>query len=317
MLPAIGAFLLLAAPGLYFAAKLNAEADASIVSAANKLQVFERLPHHLLATAFAPGYVTRQILLWVVFFLLCAQVPAKDGNRRFRWFIGAAISISTLGFILALLAAVAPDCAAYALRLYWYRLTDVLVPCGVAIVGMQFVLNLFINRRILARWLLAGLLFVAAYDLSNQARHFPWLPEAWGRVTSRSDKFVNYDDWRDVCRWAAENTPSGTVFITPRNSGTFKWYSGRDEVATWKDMPQDAVSVVQWRERMRDLFAADGTDPMRPWRASQAEAGDERLRALAQKYQAQYVIVEIVPGTPPLSMMPVHKNKSYAVYRFE
>ncbi len=315
MLPAIGGFALLAAPGLFFAWRMNANVDWTTVVTADKIQVFERLPHHMLSTAFATGYVPRQLLLWALFILLCVQTSASVGDRRLRRFIAAAMGISAVGFLLGWLAALAPDCAASALRLYWFRLSDILVPCGVAIVGMQFLLNLFALRRILARWLLAALLVLSAYDLWNQVRHQPWLPEAWGRVNSRSDKFVVPDDWRDVCRWAAQNTPPGTVFITPRNSATFKWYAGRDEVATWKDMPQDAASVVEWCARMREIFGADQPTVAKPWRLSLAEAGASRLQELAGKYGAQYAIIELLPDMPRLSLQPVFKNGSYAIYR--
>jgi hypothetical protein len=122
-------------------------------------------------------------------------------------------------------------------------------------------------------------------------------------VVSRADKFmVDADAWRSVCHWAAYSTPPGTIFITPKSSNSFKWYSGRDEVATWKDMPQDVRSLLDWYRRLNELY------------------GDHGLRDLAAKHGAQYAIVEL----PTLEWVdeqalfanakPIYRNSSYAVF---
>jgi hypothetical protein len=327
MLPGLAVALILAIPGLWFAWQLNRGADSQTVADASRIQVFERLPHHLLPTAFASGYIARHLLLWALFFLLCSQTPtALAGDRRLRRFVMASMALAVGGFLLAWLAAVAPLTAAAFLRFYWSRLSDVVVPLGTVLVGLQFVLaaRWDILGRKSAHWMLAGLIALSAYDLWNQVRHLPWLPESLGRVTPRGERFTGfadksaaYDDWRDTCRWITENTPPDAVFITPVRSSTFKWFAGRGEIGTWKDMPQDAASILKWMDRLNEVYATGLADPDRRWHLSLAAVGYDKLRGLAAKYHAGYAIVELVEGVPRLTEQPVYRNGSYAIYEFD
>ncbi len=139
-------------------------------------------------------------------------------------------------------------------------------------------------------------------------------------VVPRADKSMVYSDWRDVCKWAGEHTDPGAQFITPRMACSFRWYAGRGEVVTWKDIPQNAAGIVAWWHRLTDLFAvgfAGGTDqPPAHWVESLAQLGPKRLAELAEKYHADYVILELFPDVPPLPLHPLYANASYAVYRF-
>jgi hypothetical protein len=122
-----------------------------------------------------------------------------------------------------------------------------------------------------------------------------------------------YEDWRRVCQWVAENTQRGDVFLTPRQQQTFKWRTGRAEVATWKDVPQEAGAIVQWWRRLQDIDGGGG-DP----RGSGSLAG-QRVAELARKYGAEYVIVDRSTARPTASIRvyPAGSewNDSYAVYR--
>ena len=329
MLPGLIGSLVLASPGLLFMWQLNRGADWQTVVNANKIQVFERLPHHLFPLAFEGKHVLWHLLLWVLLLVLCSVTAATAGERRLRRFVFAAMGLAAIGFVLAWIASIGPTTAdseapatqfaASLLRFYWSRLSDIMVPIGVTLFGLQYISSLWAIRKTAARWLIVGLLALSAYDLWNQVRHFPWLPHSWATVTSRADGFMEYDDWRDVCRWVAEadHTPADARFITPLYSSTFKWYTGRSEVANWKDMPQDARSVVEWWERLNQIFATDSQNPNDRWRASLAELGWQRLHDLGDKYAANFAIVELVPDTPRLETQPIYENKSYAIYRLD
>ena len=329
MLPGLIGSLVLASPGLWFMWQLNRGADWPTVVSANQIQVFERLPHHLFPLAFEVRSVLRHFLLWALLVVLCSVTVATPNERRLRRFVFAAMGLAAIGFVLAWIASIGPTTAdseapatqfaASLLRFYWTRLSDILVPIGVTLFGLKTVSSLWANRKIAARWLMMGLLVLSAYDLWNQVRHFPWLPQSWATVTSRADGFMEYDDWRDACRWVAEenHTPADARFITPMYSSTFKWYTGRSEVANWKDMPQDARNVVEWWNRINQIFATGSQNPNDRWRTSLADLGWQRLRDLGAKYEANFAIVELVPGTPRLEMQPIYENKSYAVYRFD
>ncbi|HZZ28444.1 MAG TPA: DUF6798 domain-containing protein [Pirellulales bacterium] len=316
MLPGLIGSFLLALPGLWFCVVLNQGADWQTIQQANSIQVFERLPHHLYPAAFSAVRTGRHVLLWIAFALLCRVTPAAESERRLRRFVAAGIFLAMIGFVLSWTAAFAPHFAASLLRFYWSRMSDVLTPLGVTLVGIKFAGEQLRGRKMAARWLYMGLLVLLAFDLFKQVSHQPWLPSP---VPSRSDSVMVYNDWRDVCRWIAadEHTPPDAVFITPRNSNTFKWYTGRSEVVTWKDMPQDARSIVQWWQRINDLYATESQEPGDRWRTSVAEMGEAPLHELAKKYGAQYAVVERAPDLPWLGMQPLYENKSYAVYRFD
>jgi hypothetical protein len=98
---------------------------------------------------------------------------------------------------------------------------------------------------------------------------------------------VEIDDWREVCRWANEETPTDAVFLVPRMSQTFRWYAGRGEVVTRKDLPQDAPAIVEWWQRLADIY---GTGEQATPADSLTQLGAERLRALSEKYGASYVV---------------------------
>ena len=66
--------------------------------------------------------------------------------------------------------------------------------------------------------------------------------------------YLRYRAWRDACDWIAEHTPPDAVFLTPRYQQTFKWFAGRSEAANWKDVPQDAAKLVEWWQRMQELY---------------------------------------------------------------
>ena len=104
-------------------------------------------------------------------------------------------------------------------------------------------------------------------------------------------------DWQEACLWASDdrNMPPTARFITPRMAQTFKWYAHRAEVATWKDMPQDAKELVQWRTRIQDLFHdTDGSDPRLSLARIAQRIRRRTDRTTWQKIQADFIITEAI-----------------------
>ena len=93
-----------------------------------------------------------------------------------------------------------------------------------------------------------GLLHLAGFAVD---RPFPTRPRA-----DRENKVADYAAWRHVSAWAKSNTPSDALFITPRAPQSFRWYSSRGEVVNYKDLPQDAATMLQWRDRMEAVHGA-------------------------------------------------------------
>jgi hypothetical protein len=311
----------LALPGVWFAAALNWGTDWQTVREANVIQVYDRLPHHLLPSDFTDGFISRHVFLWILFLLLWRTTRGSAGDARFRWFVAATIGLSLVGLGFGATAGIAGrdsaigTLAASVLKYYWFRMADIIVPLGVAIVGVQYVVEFIERTPKIGRWLLVALILLSLGDLASQTRHVPGLTTLAEAKAPKADRFVEHDDWVDVCRWAREHTPAGTVFITPRLSHTFCWYSDRGEVVTWKNVPQDARSIVEWWRRMRDVYEINPSDSENRWCTSLAQLGIERLNAVATKYGAQYAVVALLADQPRLPLEPVYANASYAVYR--
>src|SRR5204862_3510161 len=93
-----------------------------------------------------------------------------------------------------------------------------------------------------------------------------------------------FTEWKNLCRWIRAKTPPDAKFITPRNQQTFKWYAERAEVVTWKDIPQDAAGLVEWRQTLSEVFPPEGlgSDP--------TVNTDAELLAIAKEHGASYLV---------------------------
>ena len=318
MLPGLLGGFLLAQPALWFALKLTHGVDSETVVQANSIYVWQRLSHHLSADRFKEGFPSRHLILWGIWLLLVTVVPADARQRRFRWFVSAAMLFTLIGYGLVWIANWMPDTAAALLRLYWFRMSDVFIPLGVALVGLRFIDELVPSRPRARRLWLAGLIAVAGYDLWMQVSHLP-LSSANSNlavVVPRADKNLVYDDWIQTCRWIEQHTAADDRFFTPRMSCTLRWYADRAEIVNWKDLPQDSAGIVEWWNRMLDIHTLAKENPPK-WLESLSLLGPAKLNELAKKYHAQYAIVQLAPEIPRLAGTPKFEspNHFYAVYR--
>ncbi|MGI5832533.1 MAG: DUF6798 domain-containing protein [Thermoguttaceae bacterium] len=129
--------------------------------------------------------------------------------------------------------------------------------------------------------------------------------------------------WLNVCRWARENTPDDAVFLVPRGYGSWKWNSHRAEVGNWKEIPQDAASMVKWFALMEDLYTTGTKKGKDRWNnpliAVILAKGEKRILRQAEKYHINYIVVEQPPYH--LASQPKAKErfdemmKKYKVYQ--
>ncbi len=303
MLPGLAVGGVLSLAGLVPALAINLHADPATVARANEIYVYERLTHHLSFFDIAAGFRWRFALLTIAWFVLSSLRSAGLTQNGLRAIVNASLGVVVVGIGLSIMGHTYPDRVSGLLRFYWFRLADCLVPLGVALGITALLMHWSESRwwaRIATSLALAGLLLAPQFV----ARLSPGTPRA-----DKPGKVTNYPDWRDACEWIAANTPPEARFLTPRTAQTFKWYAGRSEVATWKDLPQDAESIVAWRQRLEDLHGTG--DSAEPWYDSLAEAPPSRLRDVAQRYDAQYLLTE---SEPPLDLKCIYQNDSYAVY---
>jgi hypothetical protein len=292
--------LLLALPGLVPVLSMSIAADPGIAAEANRIYVFERLPHHLTLS----GMRTERLLhfaillvLWGAVFPVARRLAAWDRLNRF---VFGAVLIAALGGMLDRLLVARPDLAAAVMRFYWFRLADMAVPWAVALAIPILTARWWSVRaerrgRVagwgraagLATGLTAGLFLVGQFvehrwDVRPQA-------VSQARPVGRAGvRFVwrRWKAWQDVCHWIQRHTPPDARFLTPRDQQTFKWYAGRSEVACWKDLPQDPRSIVRWWYTWQDVYPVTvALDGLGGW-------SDEQLIEHARKYQAQYILVD-------------------------
>ena len=308
--------LLLAAAGVVPALDLNAAADATTKAEAARIYVAERLSHHLLVRKFAPGLVARHVLAIIAWWLLSRAEPATPARGRLITFTLAALGISLAGVVISLAERWAPTAAYGLLRFYWFRLGDVAVPLAHAATVAAVLGSDAACRRIFSvsprtvRGVVAALLLL---DLAAQSLHWP-LP---GRdLPARTDQRVIAPAWGEVCEWVRDHAEPGDCVLTPQGASTFTWRTGLPEVVCWKNSPQDAASLVAWRQRYSDCFSRDGSWENRV--GSTAELGADRMRLVADRYGATLAIVPLtVPGLDSLPFERLYANHHYAVLRLQ
>jgi hypothetical protein len=316
---------LLAATALVPALGLSAGADAATRVAAAKIHVVERLSHHLLPRTFADGMLARHVLAAALWWLLsrlradssadhCAGGLVADAAwERLQRFILAALGIAVAGHLIAACEPLAPAAVHGVLRFYWFRLADVAVPFGLAVTAAAVLAD-----DSCLRWLGAAAPVVArgvvvlllAIDLLHESRHWP-LP---GRsLDARSDTKVDAAAWRDACVWIAEHAPSDACVLTPRGAASLTWRTGRREVVGWKNSPQDARSLIDWRQRFADCFSRDGS--FGTLERSTAALGADRMRLVSDRYGATHAIVPRDLASVSLPGEKLYENRVYAVLK--
>ncbi len=340
MWPALLGGLTLALPGLLPPLWLEWGPDAATARAANEIYVYERLPHHLNPWRFPLEQLVPFFVLCLLFLVLGRVAPRDGPARRLRGFVVASLVLVVIGMALSLLDFWDRPTAAGLLRFYWFRLADVAVPIGVVLLGAAWIAALNRVRPALGRCLAAAAVVLAGSHLADCAvmRLFAsppyadrfWDLAAWasaGRWVAhpgrepiptrqpRADRLSDYDAWREVCQWAAENLPADATVLTPRMSQTFKWYAGRSEAGTWKEVPQNARGIVEWYDRMNEFYGTGRSEPSLRWYNALEQLGAPRLAALAAKEHFQYVLTTVSSTLLSGPLEPIHWNPTYVIYR--
>jgi hypothetical protein len=305
----LGGFLL-SLPGVIPSLTIDWGVDPSIIRQAHFIYVFERLPHHLLLTGIRPEFILRLGLLGA-FWLLLGHWSRCDNLinvRRLRAFVTGAVAITMIGVAIHVLIFIDRTLAADLLRYYWFRLTDVALPLGVALESMALITDVQWKTVRMRRSCLALAILVAAFHLGDRAidRIAPQKP--------RSHQMADFEAWREACHWVAQSgkIPTDAQFLTPRLGQTFKWYAGRNDVVDWKDVPQNAKAIVEWKNRIQDIYATGLPLPDR-WYQPLAVRGEKTLKQLGTKYQADYLITERTD--PLLNLEILYQNRAYVIYR--
>ena len=265
----------------------------------------------------------------------------RDGlTRRLLAVAWLSIGVSLCGLAIDLLGVgTRPDVAASLLRFYWFRWSDIAVPLAwmsamwmlatqprSGPMAAQAVVSQARSRHGDAAlppvWLLRSMLALATFVCVGIQVSKNWqseiAPADRTLLMSGSSELASGPEvvahWQAVCAWVKENTPNDALFLTPRAQQTFKWYAGRAEVVSYKDVPQDSGSLLEWYDRIGRCAPPRDADG-RPlgWTTAQLK----RLRA---RYGFEYVIVDRrIQREPPLLELVypqvIREATTYAVFK--
>jgi hypothetical protein len=328
--PALFGAVLLSLPGLVPALLLSRGIDSAVVSQANQIYVFDRLPHHLVFHRFEHFYMVRHAALLAVWLALAWRFRENERFRRLNLFAAAAVGLAIVGIAIDQSLLWHRELSAKLLKYYWFRLCDSMLPISTSLMVTWLVGDYYRRRPSLGAWMLILAIAAAGWNLADACyqrsllrlpgsflQPKPAAPDTEGAeskpgVAHSPEQFFEY--WVDANEWIRQNTPANARFLTPRRQQTFKWYAERPEVVNWKDVPQDAAALVEWRSAMDEVY------PPATGRLDLGAHSPSELLQLARKYDAQYVLVDRQRAGKPLTWTRVYPafeedNPVFEVYR--
>ena len=329
--------------GLWPALRMSAATDPVDAIAAAKYYTYSRIAHHLMPSSFPAQWYVRHGVIVVVTF--AAAWPLRR-DRRFAplfWLAVGSCAIALGGLILGMLPRFAPDLGAQLLRFYWFRATDSITPLTL---GLAIAVCLRSEswlreparepaaaaedhaddgqepsglRRASSLLIIGTAVALLGISTWRNLRYGIPVSTRFDTVTYRSQESIAaqqqaYRDWVAVCRWVDQSLPADEILITPRHQYTFKWYAQRAEVVNWKDVPQDADSLVQWYRRFFEIYP-------RRLGTVRVTIRYPELRRFREQYGARFMIVDrrvVGPNLPLVLVYPQREaetNATYAVYR--
>lgn len=286
--------------GLVPALMLTVGQDASIVAEANEIYTFERIAHHLVFSHIVESHPARLDLFLFALFAWTLVIWVCWPCRRIRplhGFVLGTLLVASVALVIEYYSVRTQnyELAARFLRYYWFRLSDIFVPVGLGI-GLTLASKHLYRLKPQAGAIVIAVLCCAVgthvtlnkldYLIKKRSQADDLTLPSFGDESLELNKKI-MRDWIEVCVWIRNHTESDSRFITPRAQSTFKWYAHRSEVVSWKDVPQDAVGIVNWHQRFNHVF---GPDTFRFGLAT--HNAEERLIALSREYDAQYLVIE-------------------------
>jgi hypothetical protein len=273
--------------------------------AANYLQVFYRLAHHLDPMQFPATRWSGYALLAVAALLLWA-------NNKRDWRYSLLNGFTLCGGIIALVGLLIGwgdrpipgnvseiplfELRQSLLKFYPFRLIDVALPVCVAIqlaglLSSQRLLSVIVPQRV--KYSALTLALVVAL----------WMNAGLGSVNRMSPQWER--DWKAACEWIRTNTAKDSQFVTPTESWAFKWYAQRAEFIAHKDCPQDAQGIGEWNRRLRFL---------RVWGEDHfSETGYSREDAinLGKETGSTHILSR---RFGPFDLPVIYENQTYRIY---
>lgn len=294
---------------------------------ASFIQVFWRLKHHLDPTELMPSQ-------WMYAIALLTTTVIAASVLRSRWSSelsngelelpttnhDTAISLSNAAMSLLLRFFLASVIIAFAgvligwhfvaakdmnnwqwraamLKFYPFRTFDALLPIVAGLLTVRFLqcrsaisANHREHQKIFLMTIFCGLPFVPA--------------TLYRSATPPGYTSDQYADWQAACEWIRAETPTETLFLTPRESCAFKWMAERAEYVCYKDCPQDAAGILEWNRRLwwlHDWTLKSSMDGI-------YDTGD--LYKLRSETHCDFIVTRILG---PFETRPVWKGKHWQI----
>ncbi|MEQ1830558.1 MAG: DUF6798 domain-containing protein, partial [Pirellula sp.] len=340
--------------GVVPAISIDWGADPNVATDSAVMQAYRRLGHHLAPTRFSSERwraflgmlaLTTCLSYVALYSTWSTQKPEFQSKMNLvsRWTnlfqsmsrgmqviilcAAFAASIALIGWTVDItLSHYFPGFAAKILRFYWFRWNDVAMPMYVAAMVVSFAYSKLVYQpkpqwMITIGWaalFLPGIALLAVRFNENYNEKIPAGDKAHFVTKSDSieDQVDQYHEWLRVCEWIDSNTDLQGLWLTPRRQQSFKWRTGRPELACWKDAPQNAVALVEWGERLALAYKFEGEKKiLQP-------LSEDRLWELHNKYSIRYVLLDMRVANQKLPSFPVlypnqnESNACFSVFEF-
>ncbi|MBA3315030.1 MAG: hypothetical protein M3552_09200 [Planctomycetota bacterium] len=226
---------------------------------------------------------------------------AIDG--RWLFFVAATVVVAAIGVVVgwrsgSTWAMPLRDLRGTLLKFYPFRLADVFVPLAFSLAVSRPIMG---DARLIARHSLRAIATTAVTISAFTASMAIPQPD---RNPSRLSP-EKLQAWKDVAAWARQNTPAGTVLVTPSRQWGFKWYSHRAEYVNFKDSPQDTPGLIEWKRRL---------DVLRNWWTSSPDGRYSKadLQRLGDETRSNYLVTYAYSGR--FAAEPLYDNGVYRIY---
>ncbi|WP_092053959.1 DUF6798 domain-containing protein [Planctomicrobium piriforme] len=300
---AVGLGVLLALPGLIPALQTLEGGDPQLEHAATQLQVAERLSHHLDPMRFPKTAYWFAGSLLAIWLLLLRDFPNDSRQRWWRWFVLSAVFIAVVGIAIGFGPRPMAQMPGFGwrsslLKFYPFRLGDLILPVAVSLAAVQAVMSwtqqpsASVSKKSL---LTAGLVACVIGAIS-----IPFPDQNPSRLSPREQ-----EDWIAACHWLRDHTERTAQVYATDVGWAIKWFAERPEYVNYKDVPQDAKSLVEWNQRLWKIAR---------WRIAVMADGQVTPEELADLKQQTGLYALLVGRFGPVKAKPAYANENYRVY---
>lgn len=119
----------------------------------------------------------------------------------------------------------------------------------------------------------------------------------------------------DVAKFARDNTPKDSVFLTPPNFGQFRLTAERAIIVDFKAIPLQDIAMLEWQERLFDSYditSSNGNSSVNKMDENFINIDDEKLADLQENYGFSFAVLY----TQTVTQFPVfYENPEYKIIR--